>query len=144
MRANRKNRFADILLYMVTHEQFEEYINEAVSMVPQAVRERIENVAFVAEDVPSAHTAKKRQSQSRGLLLGLYEGVPLPKRSGYYSGVLPDKITIFKNAIEQVAGPNPEAIRSKTHEVVFHEIAHYLGMDERTVRAWENKRKLHK
>ena len=126
---------------MVTHIQFEEYINEAVAMVPKLVRERIENVAFVAEDEPTALSAKNRQAQSSGLLLGLYEGVPLPKRSGYYSGVLPDKITIFKNAIEQVAGPDQEAIRLKTHEVVHHEIGHYLGMDERTVRAWEYKRK---
>ncbi|MFH1207404.1 MAG: metallopeptidase family protein [Patescibacteria group bacterium] len=127
---------------MVIQEQFEEYINEAVAMVPPAVRDRIENVAFVAEDVPTAPNSKKRQAQSRGLLLGLYEGVPLPGRSGYYSGVLPDKITIFKNAIERVAGPDPEAIRLKTHEVVHHEIAHYLGMDERAVRAWERKRKI--
>ena len=126
---------------MITHEQFEEYINEAVSMVPASVRERIENVAFVAEDEPTTSTAKNRQAQSRGLLLGLYEGVPLPQRSGYYSGVLPDKITIFKHAIELVAGPDPAAVRLKTHEVVHHEIGHYLGMDERAVRAWEYKRK---
>lgn len=126
---------------MVSHEQFEEFINEAVAMVPKAVRERIENVAFVAEDEPTALSAKKRQAQARGLLLGLYEGVPLPGRSGYYSGVLPDKITIFKNAIERVAGPDPEKIRLQVHEVVFHEIAHYLGMNERTVRQWESRRK---
>jgi len=128
----------------VTLEQFEEYINEAVAMVPKVVRERIVNVAFVVEDEPQTPSARHKQSQSRGILLGLYEGIPLPKRSGYYSGALPDKITIFKNAIEMVAGPDSEAIRHQTHEVVHHEIAHYLGMDERTVRAWEHKRKISK
>lgn len=125
---------------MITHDQFENFIDEAMAMVPPAVRERIVNVAFVVEDEPATPSAKKKQAASRGILLGLYEGVPLPGRGPYYSGVLPDKITIFKNAIERVAGPDPTNIRRQTHEVVHHEIAHYLGMDEAAVRAWERKR----
>ncbi|MBI5037848.1 MAG: metallopeptidase family protein [Candidatus Kerfeldbacteria bacterium] len=124
------------------NDQFEKYIHEAIARVPAAVRERIENVAFVIENEPRAARATERSIKARGTLLGLYQGVPLPKRSAYYSGVLPDKITIFKQAIEHVAGPDVEHIRQTVHEVVHHEIAHYLGMDERAVRAWEQKRKI--
>ncbi|MFA5051859.1 MAG: metallopeptidase family protein [Patescibacteria group bacterium] len=126
---------------MISQETFESFISEAVSLVPALVRERIENVAFVAEDEPVTPSARNKQARSRGLLLGLYEGVPLPGRGPYYSGVLPDKITIFKNAIERVAGPDPEKIRLQVHEVIFHEIAHYLGMNESAVRQWEHRRK---
>ncbi len=122
-------------------KQFEQYIDEAIGIVPTPVREKIDNVAFVIEDEPRRARAQEREIKARGILLGLYQGVPLPARSAYYSGVLPDKITIFKDAIEQVAGPDPESIRQQIHEVVFHEIAHYLGMDEATVRQWERRRK---
>lgn len=123
---------------------FERYIHEAIARVPEVVRRRIENVAFVIEDEPRAARATEHSIQAHGRLLGLYQGVPLPKRSAYYSGVLPDKITIFKQAIEQVAGPDVDRIRQTIHEVVHHEIAHYLGMDERAVRAWERKRQIKK
>jgi predicted Zn-dependent protease with MMP-like domain len=32
-------------------------------------------------------------------LLGLYQGVPLTRRTSSYSGALPDKITIFRGSI---------------------------------------------
>lgn len=124
----------------MTREQCELYIHEALERIPPPVRERIENVAFVIEDEPRHARQTEREIKSHGILLGLYQGVPLPARSAYYSGVLPDKITIFKDAIEQVAGPYPERIRQQVHEVVFHEVAHYLGMDETAVRRWERRR----
>jgi len=120
---------------------FEHHIHEAISVVPKEVRKRIENVAFVIEDDVRAAARTEKAIKSRGKLLGLYQGVPLPKRSAYYSGVLPDKITLFKHAIEHIAGPNEKNIQQLIHNVVHHEIGHYLGMNERTVRAWEQKRK---
>lgn len=110
-------------------EQFESYITEAINMVPAHIRRRIENVAFVVDD------------QRHGNLLGLYHGIPLPKRGQGYSAVLPDKITIYQAAIEEHAGLVPSAIRKLTIETVHHEIAHYFGFDEAKVREWEHRRR---
>ena len=125
-------------------EQFENTIKQAVSAIPRVVRENMHNIAFVVEDDPRAARNAEHVMKSRGILLGLYQGVPLPKRSSYYSGVLPDKITIFKNSIESLFGPDQEKIRKKIIEVVHHEVGHYLGMDETTVRSWEKSRQLNK
>ncbi|MFA5134290.1 MAG: metallopeptidase family protein [Patescibacteria group bacterium] len=122
-------------------EQFEQYVREAIAEVPVAVRGQMSNVAFVVENSVRAARQTERQIRSRGLLLGLYEGVPLPGRSAYYSGVLPDKITLFKRSIEQIAGSDPSSVRQLIREVVHHEIGHYLGMNEREVRAWERRRR---
>jgi len=122
-------------------ELFEKYVMEAVNRVPKTVRNKIINVGFVVEDNIRSARNTERQIKSRGILLGLYQGVPLPKRSGYYSGALPDKITLFKNAIERVAGPDIQKIRQLIHSVVHHEIGHYLGMNEKEVRVWEKRRK---
>lgn len=125
-------------------ELFERHIDEAIQKVPKVVRDKIHNVAFVLEDDVRKARTREREITARGMLLGLYEGIPLPARSAYYSAVLPDKITLFKNAIERVAGPETEAIRRLIHDVVHHEIGHYLGMDEQHVRRWERKRKRRK
>ncbi len=114
------------------HEQFESYVNEALAMVPERIQTKIENVAFVLD------------SEQRGSLLGLYHGIPLIRRNQGYSGVLPDKITIYQRAIEDVAGPGEGAIRELVISVVHHEIAHYFGFSEAEVRRWEQKRKQRK
>ncbi|MBI3572950.1 MAG: metallopeptidase family protein [Candidatus Kerfeldbacteria bacterium] len=112
---------------------FEMAITEAIAMVPARLRAKIENVAFVVDDTPRG---------GGGRLLGLYHGVPLIKRgSPGYSGVLPDKITIYQAAIEAQASGDEDRIRHLVTEVVHHEIGHYFGMDEATVRTWEQKRR---
>lgn len=117
-------------------ELFEQLVDDAVMSIPKRIRDRIENVAFVVEDDPRDARATERAVRSKGVLLGLYQGVPLGKRGPYYSGVLPDKITIFKTAIERVA-KDDAGIQQLVREVVHHEIAHFLGMNESEVRAWE-------
>ncbi len=120
---------------------FESHISAAIQEIPAALRDKITNVAFVIEDDPRAAKKTEQEIRAQGTLLGLYQGVPLPARSGNYSGVLPDKITIFKNAIEQHARQTKQPITQLIRSVVHHEIAHYFGMDESRVRNWETKRK---
>lgn len=111
-------------------QQFEQYINEAIALVPPHIRRVMTNVAFVIDDVQV------------GRLLGLYQGIPLPQRGQGYSGVTPDVITIFQRTIEAVAENNPERIRQMVHETVHHEIAHYFGFSEHKVRDWERRRRI--
>lgn len=85
-------------------QQFEKHIKEAVLMVPEHLREKIKNLAFVVEEDVRPAGLKEQRINFRGILLGLYQGIPLPRRSGNYSAVLPDKITIFKKSIESLAG----------------------------------------
>ena len=63
-------------------------------------------------------------------LLGLYEGVPLTRRTSHYGNVVPDKITLFQAPIESAAGYDPARIREQVKRTVLHEIAHYFGIDD--------------
>lgn len=117
-------------LEIMDRAQFEDYVVEAVGLIPQHIRRAIENVAFVVE-----------AGQPNGRLLGLYRGIPLSGRHQYsYSGVLPDVITIYQSPIEAQAGRDPEAVRRLVHDVVHHEIGHYFGLSEAEVRQWERRR----
>jgi predicted Zn-dependent protease with MMP-like domain len=66
-------------------------------------------------------------------LLGLYEGVPLNRRTTRYSAVLPDRITIFQRPIEATGGGRTES-KSRIKSVVVHEIAHHFGIGEKRIR----------
>lgn len=121
------------------NEQFEQLVKKGISAIPEKFLKRIENVAIVIEDNPTKEQLKKLAVGKRFVLFGLYEGVPKTKRWGY-SQVLPDKITIFKNQIENYADSDKE-IEKMVKDTVWHEIAHYFGMDEKQVRAAEKKKK---
>lgn len=120
---------------------FEALVHEAIAMIPPRFRDKLENVAFVVEMHHRRAERGERPIRTRGLLLGLYQGVPYGRRGPSYSGVLPDKITIFQDAIETLAGGDPDRVRTVVRETVWHEVGHYFGMDEAEVRRWEVARR---
>jgi predicted Zn-dependent protease with MMP-like domain len=82
------------------------------------------NVGIVIDEEPPAGRP----------LLGLYQGVPLTRRTSGYSGALPDKITLFRGPLERLYGRDPERLRREIRRVVLHEVAHHFGIsDERLV-----------
>jgi predicted Zn-dependent protease with MMP-like domain len=105
-------------------DAFEELVEDAIDSLPRDLRDFMENVAVVVEDEPPP-----------GLpLLGLYQGVPLTRRTSGYAGVPPDKITIYRGPLERRAGGDPERLQAEVRHVVVHEIAHHFGIsDERLV-----------
>jgi predicted Zn-dependent protease with MMP-like domain len=106
------------------NDPFEEAIDDALSSLPADLRAAMSNVEIVVEDEPPDGQP----------LLGLYRGVPLPRRSSTYSGVLPDKISIFGGPITRLAAGDADRLRREVRHVVLHEIAHHFGIsDERLI-----------
>jgi predicted Zn-dependent protease with MMP-like domain len=75
-----------------------------------------------------AGTGGAHQSGKRGRLLGLYEGIPLTSRTSQYAGVLPDRITIYRQAICAIC--RTEQVADEVRRTVIHEIAHHFGIDD--------------
>ncbi len=120
-------------------EKFEQLVDEGIKDIPQKFLDKLDNVGIVIEDNPSPEQMKKLKMRKDYLLFGLYEGIPKTDRWGY-AQVLPDKITIFKNQIEEYAH-SEEDIRKLVRDTVWHEIAHHFGMNEKEVRDAEMRRK---
>lgn len=121
---------------------FEQFIREAILALPGHGRKAMDNVAFVVEEEARRKKAKEVGIKVDEVLLGLYEGIPKTKRGAGYFGVLPDKITIFRQPLEELAGRDEKKLKKLIYEVVWHEVGHHLGFDEKDIRALEaNKRK---
>jgi predicted Zn-dependent protease with MMP-like domain len=100
--------------------EFEQAAQEALDELPPELRGAMSNVTIVIEDEP----------QDGAPLLGLYQGVPLTRRSSAYAGALPDKITIFRGPLERLYGADPELLRAQIKHVVLHEVAHHFGISD--------------
>lgn len=104
--------------------EFEDLVDEAIASLPDDLRTFMSNVAVVVEDEPPA-----------GLpLLGLYQGVPLTRRTSGYAAVPPDKISIYRGPLERLTGGDPDRLREQVRRVVLHEIAHHFGISDERLR----------
>ena len=110
-------------------ERFEQLVAKAIESLPEEIIERLENIDIVVADKPTPEQRRYEDIGRGELLLGLYEGVPLTKRTYGYTGVVPDKITIFQQPIESVC-KNDNQIVEEVQRVVRHEIAHHFGIDD--------------
>jgi predicted Zn-dependent protease with MMP-like domain len=109
-------------------QEFDRLVAKALRRIPWRFRKRMDNVVLVVEREPP-----------RPELLGLYHGRPLTERSVGESFALPDQITIYQGPHER--GARSEAdLEEMVYETVWHEIAHYFGMDEAQVRRAERRR----
>jgi len=98
---------------------FEEHVERVLASLPADLREAMSNVEIVVED----------ENAEDPDLFGLYFGIPLTER-GDYSGVLPDKIAIYRLPLEEEFGDDPSVLEDEIRITVLHEIAHHFGIDE--------------
>jgi len=100
-------------------ETFENLVISAMDALPDGVVEALDNVAVCVED-----------DSENGDKLGEYLGVPRLERWGDDSGLLPDKIVLYRLAICDECDNDPDAIAEEIRRTLWHEIAHHLGWEE--------------
>jgi predicted Zn-dependent protease with MMP-like domain len=112
----------------VSRSDFEGMVGAALDQIPDALAREMQNIAVMVEDWPTP--AQLARVGVRGTLLGLYEGVPLTARGPLsYSGVAPDRITIFQGPLSRRARDVDE-LAAQVRVTVLHEVGHYFGMDD--------------
>ena len=122
--------------------KFRSVLASAIDHLPKKFRKAMENIEIVVEEWPTTEelsSFKEREGLPEGkgdiLLLGLYQGIPLPKRDPqFYTMVLPDKITLFRRSMETYCGNNEEMMRRQIEITLLHEIGHYFGMEDEELR----------
>lgn len=103
-------------------DAFEELVEQALGAIPRELARAMRNLAVFVED---------ESPPGWPVLLGLYEGVPLTERGEWYSGVQPDRITIYRLPILRVCATREEVVEEVAKTVV-HEVGHHFGIsDER-------------
>lgn len=112
----------------ITDEAFDSLITRAMDELPQEYITGLDNVAIVQADDPSPEQKEKMHLDNNHLLLGLYEGIPLPVRGAGYTFVLPDKITLFKHPLLRISHDQASFFEN-TKRTLWHEMAHFYGLN---------------
>ena len=103
----------------MTNDDFDELIGLALKELPPELARHMRNVGIFVEDerpgIPN--------------LLGLYEGIPLTRRGNHYTGVLPDRITIYRRSILRYCRTREDVVH-RVKVTVIHEIAHHFGISD--------------
>jgi predicted Zn-dependent protease with MMP-like domain len=109
----------------MSKERFEELVGDALDEVPEELLDLMDNVVILVVDDPPADDPD---------LLGLYEGHALTERGWDYSGVLPDRISIYRKPILAICDDEDDVVDEVAITVV-HEIAHHFGISDERLHA---------
>ena len=124
----------------MTGDEFDTIVEKAYARIPARFRKRLRNLAVVIEREPSPAALAAAGVRPGGTLLGLYQGRPLTARSVFENFTMPDRITIFQGPHERLARDSRH-LAKLVEDTIWHEVAHYFGMDEQRVRAAEQRRR---
>jgi predicted Zn-dependent protease with MMP-like domain len=104
----------------MTRQKFEDLVSDALDLIPADFAKAMSNVVVLVEEY-------NPESPS---ILGLYQGIALTERTSNYGGVLPDRISIYRQPILSICETDEDVIEEVAITVV-HEIAHHFGIDDR-------------
>ncbi|MFJ1762663.1 metallopeptidase family protein [Amycolatopsis sp. NPDC088138] len=103
----------------MSREQFEELVSEALDEVPPEFAKAMDNVVVLVEEF----------NDEAPDILGLYHGIALTERTSSYGGVLPDRISIYRQPILSMCEDEDEVVEEVLITVV-HELGHHFGIDD--------------
>jgi predicted Zn-dependent protease with MMP-like domain len=124
----------------MTAQEFDQLVERACARIPLRFRRKLSNIAVIVEQEPSTRELRAARVSPGATLLGLYRGRPLTARSVSDGFVMPDQIIIFQGPHERLAR-SPAHLEKMVADTVWHEVAHYFGMDEARVRRAEHRRR---
>ena len=123
----------------MSRADFEEAVAEALDGMPGRFAELMDNVVVQVEEEPDEETLLDLgMDPEEDTLFGLYTGVPLGERGGWYGNVLPDLILIYRLPLLEACASRLR-LRREIQLTVLHEIGHHFGLDDDEMHAWEEE-----
>lgn len=126
------------MVEQISDEEFSRLIAQAMDELPEKYIVGLKNVLVTYEDEPSQQQRQELKLACNQSLFGLYQGIPLTQRGNGFSGQLPDKITLFKLPLLRNS-QNMISFKKQIKHTLWHEIAHYYGLNHARIHELENK-----
>jgi predicted Zn-dependent protease with MMP-like domain len=124
---------------LVSRPRFEELVAQALDRLPHRFAELMSNVTVqVCEEPDEATLLSLQLDPERATLFGLYTGVPLDRRGGWYGNVLPDVIVLYRHPL-MAASRTPDELIRRVQLTLLHEIGHHFGFSDAEMDEWEEE-----
>ena len=124
-------------------ETFEDLVRQALATLPDGIAERMSNVDVEVQERPTERQLRSLGVPSGQTLLGLYQGIPLTRRTSGYNLVSPDRIIIFQRPLELTSRGDDDLVE-RVRDTVVHEIAHHFGISDERLQEMARERKKRK
>jgi predicted Zn-dependent protease with MMP-like domain len=112
-------------------QSFEEIVEWAYGTLPQEIKDLPDFPGIQVADEPPEDILKKKNWPRGTEMLGCYSGVYRTEQSHTQIRIAPDLIFVFRGPILRCSRGD---LRAEVKQVVWHEVAHWLGNDEERVR----------
>ena len=123
----------------INRSAFEEVVADALDGLPEEFAELLSNIAVQVEEWPDDETLRELDLDPRlDTLYGLYTGVPLDERGGWYGNVLPDIIFLYRQPLLDDCRDRLDLVH-QIQLTLLHEIGHHFGFTEEEMEAWETE-----
>lgn len=121
---------------------FERVARATVEAFPAAFRPAAQNVALRVADWPTPDMLDAVGLAHRSALTGLYEGIPMTRKSVFDQPVGPDTVWLFRQPIlAEWRARGDVALPELIAHVTVHEFAHHFGWSDNDIatvdRWWE-------
>lgn len=107
--------------------------------LPSPFAESLEDVVLLIEEVAGESTARRLGLRHPMQLSGLYEGVPLNRQSIQQSGMLPERITLYRRPIIAEWQSTRVSLEQLVSHIVIHEVGHHFGFSDDDMHALEDE-----
>ena len=108
----------------ISEDEVERIALETLAELPPQIRERLERVPILIDDVPSEALIGDGLDPR---LLGLFQGTPMPEDGALAPTVT--NILLFRGNLQRTCA-DADQLAEEIRITVLHETAHYFGLDE--------------
>jgi predicted Zn-dependent protease with MMP-like domain len=113
----------------ISEDDVEQIALQTLAELPPNIREKLERVPILIDDVPSEALVAEGVDPR---LLGLFQGTPMPEDGALAPTVT--NILLFRGNLQR-ACVDAEHLAEEIRITVLHETAHYFGLDEADLEA---------
>ena len=107
--------------------------------LPSPFAESLDDIVLLIEEVASPDTARSLGLNHPMQLSGLYQGVPLNHQSVQQSGMLPERITLYRRPILAEWQSTRFSLEQLVSHIVIHEVGHHFGFSDDDMHALEDE-----
>jgi predicted Zn-dependent protease with MMP-like domain len=111
-------------------DEMEMIARRALEALPEPFAGHLRDVVLLVEDFADEPTLAAMGIEEPFDLTGIYEGIPITERSVEHSGILPDRIRLFRRPILDEWAGGEDSLEHLVAHVLVHEVGHHFGLSD--------------
>nr|AYC79561.1 neutral zinc metallopeptidase [uncultured bacterium] len=117
----------------------ERIARHTLDRLPSPFAESLGDIVLLIEEVANPDTSRRLGLNHPMQLSGLYEGIPLNRQSVQHSGMMPERITLYRRPILAEWQATRFSLERIVSHIVIHEIGHHFGFSDDDMHALEDE-----